>query len=135
MTDGADGHAERAGTVRVVLCDDVAEMRQLLRWALDGIDDVEVAGEATDGEDAVALVAELMPHVVVLDLQMPGPAPAALLQQLVGAAPRTAIVTYSGFDPDLVAAEAAHLVARHVPKTTDLALVREAIVEVGRGAV
>jgi hypothetical protein len=43
------------------------------------------------------------------------------------------IVTFSGFEPGLVAGERAALVALHVPKTTDLALVRQAIIDVARG--
>jgi hypothetical protein len=43
------------------------------------------------------------------------------------------IVTFSGFEPDLVAPDEARLVALHVPKTTDLPLVREAILSVARG--
>jgi hypothetical protein len=43
------------------------------------------------------------------------------------------IVTFSGFEPDLVAPAQAGLVTLHIPKTTDLALVRRAIVDVGRG--
>jgi len=120
------------GPVRVVLCDDADEMRMLLRWALEPSEAV-VVGEAADGEAAVALLGTTPAAVIVLDLQMPGPAPADLLVAVREAAPDVAIVTYSGFDPDLVAGGAAALVACHVPKTTDLAEVRDTIVQVGRG--
>lgn len=117
---------------RVLLADDAAEMRALLRWALvrdDGV--IEVVGEVADGAEALAQVAGLTPDVVVLDLQMPGPPPAELLRAM--AATGVPIVTFSGFEPDLVAPEEARLVALHVPKTTDLPLVREAILSVARG--
>jgi DNA-binding NarL/FixJ family response regulator len=119
--------------VRVLLADDAAEMRALLRWALmrdDGL--VLVVGEAADGRDALVLAADLTPDVVVLDLQMPGPPPEELLPAMVAAAPGVPIVTFSGFEPDLVAPTQAGLVALHVPKTTDLALVRQAIIDVAR---
>jgi DNA-binding NarL/FixJ family response regulator len=118
--------------LRVLLADDAAEMRALLRWALvrdDGA--IEVIDEVADGETALARVRDLVPDVVVLDLQMPGPPPAELLRAM--AATGVPIVTFSGFEPDLVAPEEARLVALHVPKTTDLPLVRQAILEVAHG--
>ena len=120
--------------VRVVLADDAGEMRALLRWALLREDDVVVVGEASDGAEALALVEEHAPDVVVLDLQMPGPPPAELLATMARLAPGTPIVTFSGFEPDLVAPEQVRLVALHIPKTTDLALVRASIVDVARRA-
>jgi sugar phosphate isomerase/epimerase len=67
----------------------------------------------------------------VLDLQMPGPPPSDLLRAM--AQTGVPIVTFSGFEPDLVAPDEARLVALHIPKTTDLPLVRQAILEVARG--
>jgi DNA-binding NarL/FixJ family response regulator len=128
------GPAGATRPVRVLLADDAAEMRALLRWALDRGDEVEVVAEAASGGEALELVAELAPDVVVLDLQMPGPPPGELLEAMAAAAPDTPIVTFSGFEPDLVAPRAARLVALHIPKTTDLALVHDGIVAVARGA-
>lgn len=129
MSDGAGGHAD----LRIMLCDDAAEMRSLLRWTFAGTDGVEIVGEAADGHAALELVAATEADVVVLDLQMPGPPPAELLSRIRAAAPALPIVTFSGFDPYLVAGDAASLVALHVAKTTDLAVVRDAIIRVGRG--
>lgn len=125
--------------LRVLLADDAAEMRALLRWALlrapegDAVA-VEIAGEAADGSEALTMAVDLAPDVVVLDLQMPGPPPGELLKAMVAAAPGVPVVTFSGFEPDLVAPAECRLVALHIPKTTDLALVRAAIVDVARGA-
>jgi chemotaxis response regulator CheB len=119
--------------LRVLLADDAAEMRALLRWALLREDGLVVAGEAVDGDEALRLVVEVAPDVVVLDLQMPGPPPGELLKAMARAAPGTPIVTFSGFEPDLVAPVEARLVALHIPKTTDLLLVRQAILDVARG--
>jgi DNA-binding NarL/FixJ family response regulator len=127
---GASRRAERL--VRVVLADDASEMRSLLRWALEREDGVQVVGEASDPRQAMDLAAELVPDALVLDLQMPGMTPAALIEAVAAAAPAVPIVTFSGYEPGLVAPEQAHLVRLHVPKTTDLALVREAIVRVAR---
>ncbi len=122
--------------VRVLLADDAAEMRSLLRWALAHFEEgvpVQVVAEVADGHAVLEQVRGLEPDVVVLDLQMPGLTAGELLRALGEVAPRIPIVTFSGYEPALVAPEQAHLVALHVPKTTDLALVRAAIVDVARG--
>lgn len=56
---------------RVVLVDDHAMMRQGLRSMLESYPDVEVVGEASNGEEAVACVEELRPAIVVMDIHMP----------------------------------------------------------------
>jgi DNA-binding NarL/FixJ family response regulator len=59
-------------TIRVVLCDDQAVWRAGLRSILDDEPDIEVVGEATDGEVAVELGHQLRPDLVLMDLRMPG---------------------------------------------------------------
>jgi len=58
--------------VRVLLVDDHAMVREGLRSVLDSYDDVEIVGEASNGQDAVALVEQLRPALVVMDINMPG---------------------------------------------------------------
>jgi DNA-binding NarL/FixJ family response regulator len=118
--------------MRILLCDDAAELRALLRSAFEARADVTIVGEAGDGDDAVALAARVQPDVVVLDLEMPGPAAPALLTGLRGAAPAAALVTFSGHDPARVAGPAIGEIALHVPKTTELTAAVRAICAVGR---
>jgi CheY-like chemotaxis protein len=57
--------------IRVLLVDDHAMVRQGLRSVLDAYADMQVVGEARDGIEAVKLVEELRPRVVVMDINMP----------------------------------------------------------------
>ncbi|MEU9687880.1 response regulator transcription factor [Amycolatopsis japonica] len=58
-------------TIRVVIADDQSLVRTGLRMILDNADDIDVVGEAGDGAEAVALVADLDPDVVLMDIRMP----------------------------------------------------------------
>ncbi|QKW05219.1 response regulator transcription factor [Streptomyces sp. NA04227] len=57
--------------IRVVLADDQLLVRAGFRALLDAQADIEVAGEAADGEEAVTLVSRLRPDVVLMDIRMP----------------------------------------------------------------
>jgi DNA-binding NarL/FixJ family response regulator len=57
---------------RILLSDDHAVLRSGLRLLLDAQTDLKVAGEASDGREALRLVDELQPDLILLDLTMPG---------------------------------------------------------------
>src|SRR5690606_6398039 len=58
--------------MRVLIVDDETPARTGLRRLLERVPDVEVAGEASSGPQAVESIGELAPDVVLLDIQMPG---------------------------------------------------------------
>jgi DNA-binding NarL/FixJ family response regulator len=58
--------------IRVLLADDQALVRAGFGALLDAEDDIEVVGEASDGEEAVRLTRKLVPDVVLMDIRMPG---------------------------------------------------------------
>ena len=59
-------------TIRVLLADDQARLRQTFRILIDSNDDLEVVAEAADGAEAVELTRVHHPDIVVMDIRMPG---------------------------------------------------------------
>jgi DNA-binding NarL/FixJ family response regulator len=86
--------------IRVVVADDIPDMRLLLRMAMADRDDVELLGEAANGEEAVALAAALRPELLVLDLKMPVLDGIAALPRLRTVAPQTRVVILSALSAD-----------------------------------
>jgi DNA-binding NarL/FixJ family response regulator len=59
-------------TVRVVIVDDQPPFREAARLVFDLLDDFDVVGEATSGEEALAAVEALSPDLVLMDINLPG---------------------------------------------------------------
>jgi len=64
-------NGENGCSISVVLADDHPLLREALKGALERQPDIKVVGEASNGEEAVALVLELGPRVAILDISMP----------------------------------------------------------------
>ncbi|MBB6556491.1 response regulator transcription factor [Nonomuraea rubra] len=79
--------------IRVLIADDHPVVRQGLRTFLDLQDDITVVGEAGDGAQAVELVGELSPDVLLLDLKMPVMDGLGALERLSGRATRIVVLT------------------------------------------
>lgn len=84
--------------IRVLLVDDVAEVRRLVRTSLRFRGGFEVVGEAGDGAEAVHLAGLLRPDIVVLDLGLPDIAGQETLSRIRAAAPAAKVVVFSGLD-------------------------------------
>ena len=83
------------GPVRIVLADDHTLVRSGIRRILEAQAGLEVVAEAADGAEALALVQQLVPDVLVLDLNMPGTDGIDVLRAVKGAAraPRVVVLT------------------------------------------
>ena len=86
--------------VAVLIVDDEALMRAGIRLMIDGVDGIEVVGEASDGRAAIEAVQRLDPDVVLMDIRMPGMSGIDATRALVAAGTRARIVVLTAFDTD-----------------------------------
>jgi DNA-binding NarL/FixJ family response regulator len=87
-------------TIRVLIADDHAVVRQGLRTFLELQDEIEVVGEAADGEEAVALVTSTEPDVALLDLVMPRLGGLEAIRRIREVAPATRVLVLTSFADD-----------------------------------
>jgi DNA-binding NarL/FixJ family response regulator len=86
--------------VRIVIADDHPVVREGMRALLASQPDLDVVGEAADGREAVRLVGELAPDLVLMDLRMPGMDGAAATAAITAAAPDTRVLVVTTYDSD-----------------------------------
>ncbi len=88
-------------TIRVLLADDHPALREGLRCILQREEDLNVVAEASDGEEAVTLTAELTPDVVLMDIVMPKLGGVEATKQIKQINPATAVLALTAYDDDL----------------------------------
>jgi two-component system response regulator NreC len=91
-SEGDDVGAPTPGLIKIVLADDHAVVRSGLRMLLDSESDFEVVAEASDVEGAARYVRGHHPHVLVLDLNMPGGSSLTAIPVIRAESPETQIV-------------------------------------------
>jgi DNA-binding NarL/FixJ family response regulator len=120
--------------MRVLIVDDHPLFRDGLRGLLESVADMDVAGEAASGEEAIALAASLQPDVVLMDLNMPPPDGIEATRRIVADSPRANILVVTMYEDDESVFAALRAGARgYVLKGANQAETLRAIRAVGNG--
>ena len=119
---------------RVVLVDDHALVRAGIRALIGMIEGVEVVGEVGDGDDALRLVDELRPDIVLLDVTMPAMGGFTTLQEITTRFPAVRVIMLTMHEAREYAIQALRGgAAGFIPKSAASAELKEAIKTVMRG--
>lgn len=86
--------------VRIVIVEDHPLYRKGLRALVSGVDDFDVVGEAGDGITGVAVTLDVLPDVVLMDLQLPGQSGFSAIREIVAASSTTRIMVVTLFEDD-----------------------------------
>src|SRR5215210_4935400 len=86
--------------IRILIADDHPHFRDGLRALLVSASDLEVVGEAGDGEEAISLAADLQPDVILMDLGMPGVGAIEATRRILRTSPHIAILVISMFEDE-----------------------------------
>jgi two-component system, NarL family, response regulator NreC len=118
--------------IRVLIADDHTMFRAGLRALLATEQDIEVIGEAADGEEAVAKSRKLVPDVVVMDILMPGMNGIEATSRLAAECPATKVLVLSMYDDEehvqkLLAAGAAGFVLKQATTDELVRAIREVV--------
>jgi DNA-binding NarL/FixJ family response regulator len=87
-------------TIRIVIADDHAIVREGLRGLIAAIDGYELVGTAATGHEAVRAAVTLHPDVLVMDISMPGGTGIAATREITRVAPKVAVLMLTMFDDD-----------------------------------
>jgi RNA polymerase sigma factor (sigma-70 family) len=121
-------------SLRVVIADDHSVVRQGIRGVLEQVDGLEVVGEAGDGAEALAMVSELSPDVVVLDVNMPEKSGLEVTMQLrEDAHPARVLILSMHDDPEYVLQAVRSGADGYVLKDVSPAELRDAVAAVHEG--
>jgi two-component system invasion response regulator UvrY len=116
---------------KTLIVDDEEDMRLLLRVLINSEDrGLRVVGEATSGEEAIALRSDVTPDVVVLDYRMPGLNGLDTARSLLEDEPDLPIVLYSAFIDEAVTDEAGRIGVRRCVNKGDVTGLVHALREV-----
>ncbi len=87
--------------ITIILVDDHEVVRNGVRAYLETLHDFQVVGEAASGEEAIGLVSDLIPDVVLMDLIMPGLDGVETIRRIKKISPRTQVVVLTSYHEDV----------------------------------
>jgi len=120
--------------IRLLICDDHLIVREGLRLIFETAGDIDVVGEAADGVEALQLAAGLSPHVILMDLRMPGMDGLTTIEHLRRQQPQTAVIILTTFNEDDLMLRGLKAGARgFLLKDTDRASLLNAVRAAARG--
>ena len=120
--------------LRVLIADDHPMFRNGLRTLLASASDMKLAGEATTGEEAVSLAAELQPDVILMDVKMPGIGGIEATRRITQSSPHVRVLIVTMFEDDATVFAAMRAGARgYLLKGANYKEMLRAIVAVGNG--
>jgi DNA-binding NarL/FixJ family response regulator len=120
--------------IRVLIVDDHPLFRDGMHGLLDSVPDTEVVGEATSGEEAIALAENVQPDVILMDIKMPGINGLQAMREILHTSPHICILIVSMLEDDDSVFAAMRAGARgYVPKGANQAEMLRAIRAVANG--
>jgi DNA-binding NarL/FixJ family response regulator len=86
--------------IRVLIVDDHTPFRAGLRALLNSVPDMEVTGEAADGDEAIRAAGRLQPDVILMDIQMPGKNGIEATRAIYQSSPHIGVIVLTMFEDD-----------------------------------
>jgi DNA-binding NarL/FixJ family response regulator len=131
-----DSAQQPAPSIRVLLADDHAVVRQGIRDFLQAEPDIDVVAEAADGPTAQRLLEQLLPDVAILDVRMPGATGIEVVEWLRARNLPTRALVLTAFDDEPIATRALQVGAYgYLLKTADAEEIVEAVRSVAAGSI
>jgi two-component system nitrate/nitrite response regulator NarL len=105
---------KKQSTIRILVADDHAIFREGLRKLLEGSGDVQIVGEASNGNECIKMIVELKPDILLLDLRMPEKDGLGLLEEINFESVSTRVIVLTAAEDDRDVVRAMRLGARGV---------------------
>ncbi|AGH96595.1 response regulator transcription factor [Pseudobdellovibrio exovorus] len=93
-------------SIKCLVVEEAAFIRQIYRLNLHGVNGVEIVAEARDGVEALRLISEIQPDMVLLELVLPLKSGLDVLKSLHGVSPRTQVIVISSLDDESLRVQA-----------------------------
>ena len=93
-------------SIKCVVAEEAAFIRQIYHLNLNGVNDIEIVGEARDGVETLKLVKEVQPDLLILELVLPLKSGIEILKELHSVSPKTQVIVISSLDDESLRAQA-----------------------------